>query len=36
MTLPDLNDKIALFWEQRSFRTKAIIVISIGFILYIL
>mgnify|MGYP003661008370 CR=1 FL=1 len=25
MTLPDLHDKIALFWERRSFRTKAII-----------
>ena len=36
MTLPDLSDKIALFWERRSFRTKAIIVITIGFILYIL
>jgi len=36
ITLPDLKSKIALFWHNRSDRTKLIILIIIGLVLYIL
>ncbi len=36
MTIPDFIDKTVLFWEKRSVRSKAVIVITIGVILYIL
>jgi len=36
ITLPDLKDKITLFWWNRSNKTKTIILVIIGIILYIL
>ena len=36
ITLPDLKSKIALFWYKRSDRTKLIILIIIGLVLYML
>ena len=36
MTIPDFIDKIVLFWERTNFKTKAVIIITIGVILYIL
>lgn len=36
ITLPDLKTKISLFWWQRSNKTKTIILVIVGIILYIL
>jgi len=36
MTLPDMIEKISLAWNSYSFKTKAIIVISVAFLLFIL
>jgi hypothetical protein len=36
ITLPDLKSKIALFWWNKSTKTKTILLVIVGIILYIL
>jgi len=36
ITLPDFKTKLSLFWWNRSTRTKIIILLVVGLILYIL
>jgi len=36
ITLPDLKTKLSLFWWDRSTKTKIIILLVVGLILYIL
>ncbi|ANS05506.1 hypothetical protein [uncultured phage_Deep1-GF2-KM23-C739] len=36
MTLPDMIEKISSAWNKCSFKTKAIIVISIALLIFIL
>nr|ANO58067.1 hypothetical protein [uncultured Alphaproteobacteria bacterium] len=36
MTIPDMIEKITSAWNSCGFKTKAIIVISVAFLLFIL
>ena len=36
MTIPDMIEKISSAWNSYSFKTKAIITISIALLLYII